>query len=966
MTTQDAWPRVRALYHAALDQPEPVRSAWLEEHCGNDADLLARVRSLLMASDGEQHILDGPVVDLLQRLRTTDDPDELGLGATVGPYRLQRLLGVGGMGRVYLAERIDGQFHQLVALKLIRSEFANPQLRQRFLRERDTLARLTHPHIALLHDGGIGANGAPYFTLEYIEGEPITAWCDAHSLGLRDRIALFLKVCAAAEYAHRNLIVHRDIKPSNILVTAEGEPKLLDFGIAKPLASDSSAMETATQAHPMTREFAAPEQVLGEPITTATDVYALGILLYLLLCGRMPYRRAALGETGWTKSVVEETPEPMERALTRPVGVARDGVAAHASAEATIDQIAAQRATSALQLQRALRGDLERIVQGALAKSPETRYPTVTALVDDLRTYLEGRPLRGGHWRYRFGKFLRRHRVGVAAGTVAALLTIAGVSAIVWQSRETARQARTVIAVKDFLLSLFNASDPNAAKGRDISARELIDRGNAQIERGLAREPALRAELQGTLGRIYFELGLYDQARALQRSALSLTPPENAATLDRELADTLSAHGDLADADALAAQAFDLLQSGAQADAHERIRVLITRSSIAQRRGSSAEAQKLAHEAVALARKDTDAKELLGNSLSAEGLAEWDLRDTAKSETLYREALQIHRDVFGDTDLRVATDRQNLTLALRNLGRYDEALDQARRNVAIREQILGPTHPEIARALDTLGTTLYHMGRYPEAEQTMRRSVEIARAGFGTDNPVTMNPQNNLALLLMDWHGLDEAEQLLKETLAVETAKLGELHYATLIASSNLAEVHARQNKLELAETELRDVLARDERANIRDRVWELFRLGDVRRRRGDWQEAVALDRQALAQAEKLFAPNSRHCALAHYYLGLALADGGEIDEAERQLRATLNAQRSLLAPDGDHPLTASASLALAQLVLKRADGKTEGLALLRRAVTLREQFLGDDDDRTRQARAVLASAEKSVAMEAR
>ena len=960
MTEHDDWPRVRALYHAALDQPEQLRRAWLEQECAGDIELIARVRALLVASDDAQDILDGPVGDLLQRLRKEDDADELGIGAVVGPYRLQRLLGVGGMGRVYLAERVDGQFKQLVALKLIRSEFGHPQLRQRFLRERDTLARLTHPHIAQLHDGGIGANGAPYFTLEYIEGEPITTWCDERGLGLRARIVLFLKVCAAVEYAHRNLIVHRDIKPSNILVTTEGEPKLLDFGIAKPIAADSGALETGTQAHPMTREFAAPEQVLGEPITTATDVYSLGILLYLLLCGRMPYRRAALGETGWTKSVVEEAPESLERALARPLTAAKNDAMPHATSTATVEQLAAQRATLPLQLKRELRGDLERIVQNALAKSPETRYPNVTALVDDLRTYLEGRPLRGGHWRYRLTKFLRRHRLSVAAGSVAALLLIAGVTEIVWQSRETARQARTVIAVKDFLLSLFNASDPNAAKGRDISARELIDRGNAQIERGLAREPVLRAELQGTLGRIYFELGLYDQARALQQSAMSQTPPEGAATLDRELADTLSARGDLAEADALAAKAFALIGTGVgDDDAHERIRILITRSSISQRKGLGADAQKLAHDAVALARADDNAEELLGNALSAEGLAEWDLRDTAKSEALYREALQIHRDVFGDIDLRVATDRQNLTLALRNLGRYDEALDQARRNVAIREQILGPTHPELARALDTLGTTLYHMAAYPEAEQTMRRSVEVARAGFGADNPATAISQNNLGLLLMDWHGLDEADRLLTQAVAIESAKLGANYYGALIASSNLAEVHARQNKLEQAEREFRDLLARDETVGIRDRTWELFRLGDVRRRRGDWQEAITLDRQALAQAQTLFAPNSRHCALAHYYLGLALADGGAVEEAEQQLRAVLTAQRSLLAPNGDHPLTASASLALARLVLTHADGRAEGIELLRRAVALRERFLGDDDNRTSEARSVLANAEK-------
>ena len=251
---------------------------------------------------------------------------------------------------------------------------------------------------------------------------------------------------------------------------------------------------------------------------------------------------------------------------------------------------------------------------------------------------------------------------------------------------------------------------------------------------------------------------------------------------------------------------------------------------------------------------------MLGNALSAQGLAEWDLRNVPQSEALYREALQIHRDAFGDVDLRVASDRQNLTLALRNLGRYEEALEQCRANIEIVEKILGPTHPDLSRALFTLGTTLYHMAQYEEAENVLRRAVAVARASLG-DHPTTATALNNLGLVLMDWHGLDEAEQVFAESVRIATAQLGANHNMVLIAASNLGYVHGRQGKLELAERELRNVLARDRIAGIKDEVWELNRLGDVRRQRGDWHEAIELHRQALQEAIMLFSPNARQTA---------------------------------------------------------------------------------------------------------
>jgi eukaryotic-like serine/threonine-protein kinase len=946
------WLRVKSLFAQAQDQPIEERDAWLKTVCAGDAALLNELRSLLAAQSAPD-CMGGTVSHLLTPLLAEEHCGP-GVDERIGPYKLLRLLGEGGMGRVFLAERADGQFRQQVALKLIRAEFASTELRERFLRERDILARLAHPNIAQLHDGGVSADGAPYFTLEYVEGEPLTRWCDLRKMGIPERLKLLLKVCEAVQYAHRNLVVHRDLKPSNILVTTDGEPKLLDFGIAKPLDETEQRGITNAQSQPMTREYAAPEQVLGEPVTTTTDVYALGVLLYELLCGHLPYARAERGEVSWPKAIIDESPEPLTRALARPVRVENEEPAF----DATIT-----RGGAAKTLHRALRGDLERIVQRALEKAPEARFASVDAFADDVRAHLEGRALPGGNRRYRMAKFLRRHRAGVAVGSLMTLLVIAGIAGVVYQARETAKQAQTVTVVKDFLLSLFNASSPNEAKGRDLSVRELLDRGSNQIDHGLETQPELRSELQGVLGRIYFQLGLYDQARTLQQSALA---PGNrstllaTATLQRQFAETLAMRGDLANAEPLIEQASEVFEEDATS-APERIRTWIAWSGIAQKESKAAASEDYARRAVDLARSSDVPKELLGNALSAQGLAEWDLRNVTKSEALYREALQIHRNAFGDIDLRVAYDRQNLTLALRNLGRYSEALEQARQNLAICEKILGPQHPDVSRALSTLGTTLYHMAQYEEAEQVLRRGVAVARSSLGDDNPITATALNNLGLVLTDWHGLDEAERVYDEALRIYAAHFTAGHNSVLIAASNLAFVHGLQGKLEQAERELRDLLVLDRQGGIRDEVWELNRLGDVRRKRGDWREAVTLHRQALEESVKLFAPNARQTALSHYYLGAALVDGGQRDEAQAELRAAIDCFKGLLPPDGAHPWAATARLTLGKLLVTRAVTHGEGVRLLQEAVALRERFLGSGDARTVEARNALAAVDTSA-----
>ncbi len=367
MNDDARWLHIKDLFRECQLLPEGERDVWLAGQCADDTVLLAELGTLLSAQRASHDILDDGAMGALKRMHIDESSPDL-IGQRIGPYRLLRLLGEGGMGIVDMAEREDGGFVQRVALKRVRADFVSAETRSRFLRERNFLARLTHPHIAQLHDGGVATDGTPYFTIEYVEGIPITRYCDAHKLDVRSRLRLALQVCAAVSYAHRNLIVHRDLKPSNIPVIADGVAKLLDFGIAKLVDAEQGGGRTATQARMMTPEYAAPEQVLGEPITTATDVYAIGVLLYELLSGRLPYARADAGAVSWAKAVVEDLPDSLGHALGRTTGTANT-----ATAKAT----AATRGVNASTLRRSLRGDLDRIVQRALAKEPESGYPSV-------------------------------------------------------------------------------------------------------------------------------------------------------------------------------------------------------------------------------------------------------------------------------------------------------------------------------------------------------------------------------------------------------------------------------------------------------------------------------------------------------------------------------------------------------------------------------------------------------------
>ena len=502
----ERWGRIEELFRTAIDRPADERDAYLTRVCGSDEDLRREVLSLLERDSDEDFIRD-PIANAA--LAFTAKPNDDLTGERIGPYRVTRLIGRGGMGDVYEAERDDEHFQQQVAIKIIKRGMDTDFVRDRFLRERQILASLDHPHIARLFDGGATPDGSPYFVMEFVAGEPITAYCRRHQLSVNEKLKLFRKVCSAVQHAHQKLIVHRDLKPSNILITPsadgkEGEPKLLDFGIAKLLSTDASQPHTRTETalRMMTPEYASPEQARGQAVATTTDVYSLGVVLYELLTERRPHEFRTYAPAEIERAICDtEIEEP--------------------------SKVVGQMTGAPTKLARQLAGDLDNITMMAMRKEPERRYQSVEQFSEDIRRHLAGMPVvaRKDTFGYRAGKLVRRHKAGVAILALLIILAVAMTiqAARIARERDRANQeAATAQAVTQSLVAMFEFADPGKSRGNVITARELLDQGAEKVVRELKDQPVVQAKLLDTIGRLYQSIGVYDREQPLLEEALKL------------------------------------------------------------------------------------------------------------------------------------------------------------------------------------------------------------------------------------------------------------------------------------------------------------------------------------------------------------------------------------------------------------------------------------------------------------
>jgi serine/threonine protein kinase len=711
----DRWRAASAHLDELLDTTPADRAARLDLLRHTDPQVADDVRALLAAHEA---------VNDRQFLEVGPPPPPgsgPGVGSTVGSYRLVSLIGHGGMGSVWLGERADGRFEGQAAIKLLNSGFMDSAGERRFRREGTILARLTHPHIARLVDAGVSDTGRPYLVLEYINGAHINDYCLQHRLSVKQTLRLFLDVLSAVAHAHANLIVHRDLKPSNVLVTTDGQVKLLDFGIAKLIRAESdTTTEAARTRDPggLTPRYASPEQMLGQPITTATDVYALGVLLYGLLAGHHPAGDGPLAPAELIKMIVEQDAPPVSAAVVDPAR------------------------------RKVLAGDVDRLVAKALAKDPAGRYATITAFADDIRRFLRHEPIsaRPDTWSYRTVRFIRRRRRVLAA---AAVITLAAASLTAYYGVQLRRErdratleAQKAQRISQLMTSLLTGADPYRNPGPEgPSVLALLDAGAERVDAELADQPALRAEMLTIIGRVYMRMGRSDRARPLLETAVQLNR-------------SLSPEGTVALAQALNDFGVFTRDSGDAATG----RTMLEESLAMRRRLLGPRHADVAITLVELAR------------------AFKDLGLPAESEAPTREALAIRLEVFGDHHRETATSQNELALLLWERGQLDEAESLFRQNVETNRILLGETHTSYGTALSNLSLVLAATQRGAEAETLVRTALSIQQAALGADSVTTAHTWYNLSGALLAQGRTADAVAAAQQAVTLGAARLDPDH----------------------------------------------------------------------------------------------------------------------------------------------------------------------------------------------
>jgi serine/threonine-protein kinase len=823
--TPDRWQEIQGLFHQALDLDSAGQAAFLTEACPTDAALRAEVEALLRASRraGAGEFIADAIGRAARDL--ADATAASRVGERVGPYRLVREIGHGGMGTVYLAERADEQYQASVAIKFVRAGAASAELGRRFRAERQILAALTHPHIAWLLDGGTAADGSPYLVMEYVAGEPIDSWCDRRGLGLEGRLALFLRVCAAVQHAHQALVVHRDLKPSNILVTADGTPKLVDFGIAKLLAEGSDAEATGT-LRLLTPAYGAPEQARGGPITVATDVYSLGAVLFKLVTGRTPFDFTGASAGEIERRIVAEAPPAPSAAATGP----------HAA------------------WRRRLRGDLDTIVLKALRKEPERRYASVEQLAEDVRCHQRGRPVRArpDTLGYRVSRFLGRHRWGVGATAVVVTLS-AGYTVGLARERDRARaEATKAAAVADFLKGLFEVSDPSQSRGQTVTARELLDLGARRIEDGLADQPDVQATLMRVIGEVYGSLNLNEAARPL-------------------LVGALQRHRQLYGPD------------------HQEVATsLLSAGVLLQNMGQAAAAESSYREALAIRlRLDPDDDAALSPVLSrlaylVEGAGRYE-----EAERLYRDALARNRRLYPPDDPRIAAILVRFGSLLRQTDRLDAAEPVLREAVAVQRQRYGRVHPRVASAVRNLAALRRDQGDLAEADTLYREALAIRRELYGGDHGDVATTLHSYGLLLQRTGDHERALATLTEAVEMLERVHHGAHPNLAVGYYDLGVELRDQGRLNEAAARFRQSIAMDDRflaRTHRDRGQSRLGLASVLMAQRRHAAAEPVLRRSLAMRREALPPEHRYVRETETELAACLTALRRFREAEALL----------------------------------------------------------------------------------
>jgi len=891
--------------------PGSEREPFLKSACGDDDELYAAALRLAQIPTAEADRL-----EYYNPLGPSPERPQFAPGTIFGKYRIVDKIADGGMSTVYRAEHIRS--HHKVAIK-----FLSPSGLRFSTREHEILGELSHDNIARLFDSDITDEGIPYLVLEYVEGESLSTYCDTHALSLERRLELFLTICNGIQYAHSIPIVHRDIKPENVLVTADAVPKIVDFGIARSLPRDIRAVTlTHGQLQPMTLAFASPEQVLGQRVGIPSDIYSLGMLVCVLLTGRLPYRVRTAGDL----HTAIPTQEP-----TRPSELVEAPRIENPGGELYYPYLGpAPPDDEPRRLRRRLVGDLDAIVGKALRKEPERRYQTVPEFAADITSFLHERPVaaRRGSTRYRAEKFIRRHRIGAAlslavllASLIAAVLFIAQYRETVRQRDEARRQTQRAQAVSDFLTGIFERSDPWKTAPESVTARQLLDRAAENIERDRQIDPLSKAAFLDTLGDSYLNLGFPDRAAVLFGTSLSLRQAR-AGTRDASVGKSLhnlglvaARQGRYADAKNLYTQAL-AIERPALGPRHRDIALTLHDLGITLRNlAEYKEAEASIREALQMRRAVVGAEDSVTVScLSELANIRENLGDRAQAEALYRSALPIAKKTLGADHPVVADTLGNLALLLEEQHRLDEAERFAREELAIDRKRFGENHPRTAASLDMLARVLYRKGQNSAARVLSEQVLAIRTRLLGASHPSVANSLTALGVLSMEDDRFEEAEGYFRKALAIHTANFGLKHPSTATTLKNLASALRHEKQL---------------------------------------PEAEHVYRQTLSIHEGLFGEDHPDTVTCKYQLALVLGDEKRYTDAYRLLDESIAGFQKALKPD--HPNVARAMKYKASLLVEQ-HRFAEALPVARQAFTILDSQLAPEDTARESMRVVLAA----------
>ena len=894
--------KVDQILDQVLDLPTEEQSEFLKKACAGNTELRIKVEKLLSHRTMADKFLD-TTQPLRQSLEDAIVTGEEPLAdKTLGAYRILREIGRGGMGKVYLATRADGQFERKVAIKVIAPGKKNREFLNRFEQERRILGGLLHPNIAQLLDSGFTPKGHPYFIMEYVEGFPIHDYCDRNLLSVKDRLGLFIKVCEAVQYAHQTLVIHRDIKPTNILVTEEGRAKLLDFGIAKIVDPESYSQPaiTLTGHALLTPECASPEQLLGNPVTTASDVYSLGSLLYLLLTGCLPIRVQGRLPAQLIEDITKGRPEMPSKMIGDTVP--------NQKKPASASEIAQLRQSTPGRLRRSLSGDLDAIVLKALNKDPSQRYSSVERMVQDIRYYLKGMPVSAlpDSLGYRTRKYIKRHKFGVVAFLVFSITCFGLLLSISIQSTRIIRERNKAEQVSRFLQQMLLSPDPGN-NSRHVKVVDVLDRVSANVSKDFANDPEMAATLQRVLGRTYLSLGQYDQARILLAEAAGFFSrsmgPYHLETLTNEveLGEALMRLGRYEEAQNRVERVIAI--GSRRFTSHHRLilKARLTAAEILNARARFQEAAQLAKPLLAqvmdrLGDRDPltrDCRDALATAY--EGLGNWE-----ESEELFRIIYASSIQHLGDTHPDTLSDANNLAITLYQLNKYQQAEQIFRQCWKDRKAVLGEDHPDTLETAGNLATTLEQLGQLREAETIHRETLSLETRKLGLEHPNRLSSLNNLAAVLMDQGRYEEAENLYAEAIRLKLKVLGSDHRSTIISMSNHALSLEKLNRDHEAKNLHRQAVAAFSRALGPSHPHTLLatsRLVNLLCRKNELQEAEQLARDALDKAGKAFEPTFMGFLKSEQSLVMVLEKKGDLAAAADLARTNLQHFREALEP---------------------------------------------------------------------